>query len=218
MLILGGCSSSVAWTDNELDMVAEYIAGTMLKYDKNYEEALVNIEEYEEEIQVAMGNQPTTSPSPTPTPTPTPNDVKEKHSSGNSTIHEVIGGGKVNVEYKSYKTFTSYPKNSKYFSVDAAEGNELIVVSFELTNQSNKTNSVDLISKNVKYQLNINTETHYQPLLTLLSDDVQFLNIELGPNETAEAVLVFEVPQELNKNEIKLIISDENKTASITIK
>lgn len=218
MLILGGCSSSVAWTDNELNMVAEYIAGTMLKYDKNYEEALVNIEEYEEELQVAMGNQPTTSPSSTPTPTPTPNDVEEKPSSENSTIHEVIGGGKVNVEYKSYKTFTSYPKNSKYFSVDAAEGNELIVVFFELTNQSSKENSIDLISKNVKYQLNINTETYYQPLLTLLSNDVQFLNMELEPNKTVEAVLVYEVPQELNKKEIKLIISDKNKTASVTIK
>ena len=223
MLLLGGCSSVSNLSNNEIELVAEYIAGTMLKYDKNYEEALVEVEGYKEEVKAVWESQPlstptlTTTPTPTPTITTTTSDEVENTATANSSMDEVIGDDKVEVKYKSNKTYTSFPKNSKYFSVDAAEGNELIVITFELENQSTQTKVIDLINKDINYQLRIGNKTLYKPLLTLLTNDVQFLNITLEPNTTTEAVLVFEVPDKANKDEIDLIIADDNKTAIISI-
>jgi len=210
-------------SNNEIELVAEYIAGTMLKYDKNYEEALVEVEGYKEEVKAVWESQPlstptlTTTPTPTPTVTTTTSVEAENTASVKSSMDEAIGDNKVEVKYKSYKTYTSFPKNSKYFSVDAAEGNELIVITFELENQSTKEKVIDLITKDINYQLKISNETLYKPLLTFLTNDIQFLNITLEPNATTEAVLVFEISDKANKDEIDLIITEDNKTAIISI-
>lgn len=103
MLVLTGCASSISLTDNESDLVAEYIAGLMFKYDKNYEETLILPEEETEEVVVSV--------SPTPTPVSTndsnkgaasQNENKDGNVQANADFTEVIGVKDLEIEYGGY--------------------------------------------------------------------------------------------------------------------
>ena len=58
---MGGCLQDVPLTDTEMDAVAEYAAGLLLKHDVNYTSSLLPDDVMEELLR----------PSPTPTPSPT---------------------------------------------------------------------------------------------------------------------------------------------------
>lgn len=217
MLFLTGCVSSISLTDNESDLVAEYIAGLMFKYDTNYEEALIPPEEEKEEVVVTI------SPSPTPVlindsdkGTTSQNENKDGNVQANVDFTEVVGVKNLEIEYGGYEVKDSISDN--YFNIESGEGKSLIIVKFRLKNTSDKDINVNLTKSNIMYQLDINTGNFQKPLLTFLDNDLRMIDTTIKANSSFDTVLVFNVSEKVNLDVVNVIISHSQKTAIIKLK
>jgi hypothetical protein len=171
----------------------------------------------------------------TDTPTPTPaNEVPsggqnaasaEKTADGDKTaneytLSEVIGKDHIEVEYTGYKFYSSYPENTTnaYFSLTPMEGNQLLVATFNIKKTSNKDITLNLGKSDVIYQLDVNVGTVYKPQLSLLVNDLQFIDMKIEAGKSKTALLIFEVSKNLDKSNINLIASKNDKTVIFEIK
>ena len=217
MLVLTGCASSISLTDNESDLVAEYIAGLMFKYDTNYEEALIPPEEVNEEVVVTI------SPSPTPVSmngsdkgTISQNEIKDGNVQANADFTEVIGVKNLEIEYVGYEEKDSLSDN--YFNIESGEGKNLVIVKFKLKNTSDKDIKLNLTKSNILYQLDINTGNFQKPLLTFLDNDLRMIDTTIKAKSSLDTVLVFNVSAKVNLDVVNVIVSHSHKTAIIKLK
>lgn len=208
--MFGGCLKEVPLTDAELDVVAEYAAGLLLNHDSHYESSyfpetkLVPTQEPTPTVTALPTTVPTgTEGKPTgsvtpepPTPTPLPDNSAET----NAQLTKVIDMTDVEAEYDGYELYKSYISNS-YFTLDAKEGKRYLVVSLQLHNRSEEPKELYLAEKQLKCALYLNAEKKMlRPSFTLTPNDLQFFGtreapVVLEPDETKEAVLVFEVDE-----------------------
>lgn len=233
ILTLTACTSTYNLAEQEVDIVAETMAGILLKQDSNYVNQLLLLSDIE--LDKEMVETPTeedevisedmakkTNDTVDIKKTNDTADIKkapvitdkEEH-----TISEVIGAEDFSIHYKGYELYNNYPNDtySTYFSLTPREGNQLLVVSFTATNITNNTKNLNLIKSGIKYQLNLNETKKHVPLLTLLENDLQYINIPIGGDQTEEVILVFEIADEAVTT-IDLNVSKDNKNMSIQIK
>jgi len=236
--LLGGCLEATPLTDEEMDVVAEYAASLLLKYDKNYDTPLYYVEEREERLTPTPTPEPVVKVTPTPTvaagssvgngsvgdsaatptvtpiPTPTPQMFNEAETSKQLT--EIIAEENIAVTCEGWVPMKSV-ESSEYFSLIAKEGRQYIVVSFLLHNTTNEEMNFDASEKGLEYTLDINTGTVYRVSLSMLENDMQYMEIPVPANGTAEAVLVFEIA-DTEINTMHLIVensSDESVFAKL---
>lgn len=220
-LSLTGCIKKYELSEQQSDATAEYMAGLLLKYDKNYEPHLTPLDEL-----TKVSEAPKVTEAITATPTPAQEATTENSDSGveavakEYTLSEVIGVSDIEILYSGYKICESYPEDatSAYFSLTPAEGNQLLVASFSIKNQSNKEKVLDLSNSGELYQLDINVGTVYKPSLTLLKNNLQYIDITIGAGKTETALLIFEVSKDTDISDINLITSKEDRTEIIEIK
>ncbi|MDD5934892.1 MAG: DUF5067 domain-containing protein [Clostridiales bacterium] len=217
MIGLTGCTSAISLSEDEENMVAEYLAQVVLYDQDTYVEALVS---------------PTPTPIPTVTPTPTQSPEVTKAPSNTSTqgsqtgttanqqanadYVQVMGISDLKAEYTGYEVEMAYTDAS--FNLQASKGNELFVVKFEITNTSKKDKEFSLGDLNINYILDINTGNNIKPLITLKDNDLRYINTKIKAGKKIEGVLMFEVKKETKVNTANLIISREDKTAIVKIK
>lgn len=222
MILLTGCASSISLTDNESDIVAEYVAGLVFKFDKNYEEALIDPEEDGEENEVVATLTPTTSPSPTSVEGENVDSTKKGNSNtdaniqANSDLAEVIGFKKLSIEYSGYEVKENL--SDSYFNIESGEGKKLLIAKFKLKNNTKKDVTLNLSNTEVLYQLDINTGNFQKPLLTFLDNDLRLIDTAVKANSTLDTVLVFTVPDNVNLDVVNVIISRAHKTAIVKLK
>ncbi|HKL99721.1 MAG TPA: hypothetical protein VJZ06_07435 [Mobilitalea sp.] len=228
MLSLTGCIHKYQLSDENTEVAAEYMAGILLQYDENYQSSLIKKEELEEKIVNLLAEEANKAVStPTPTPVPTNEEsgsqvVGDENTlmDGEFTIAEVIGATNIDIQYDSYKLYNSYPEDdtSTYFSLTPNIGSQLLVATFSLGNETDKKRKIDLSKSKIVYQLDVNVGTIYKPLLTLLENDLQFIMMNVEPKKKETALLIFEVPKDVEMKNINLIISKDSKTEIIEIK
>ena len=123
------------------------------------------------------------------------------------------------IKYKEYKLYKNYPEDisNTYFSLTPREGNQLLVVSFDAGNTSKDTKSLNLIKTGIRFELKVNQEKTYVPLLTLLENDLQYINIPVEGQKTEEVILVFEIPKE-EISAVNLTVTNEDRTTNLGMK
>lgn len=223
-LSLTGCINSYNYTEKETDSVAEYMAGLLLKYDSQYNRALLPMSKIKkEDVQEAAAEQE----EPTIPQTDSANKPSEQKETDQAeipaqsyTLSEVIGVKGVELQYQSYKLADTYPEDSTntYFSLLPRDGYKLLVMEFTLTNTTKKDKSLNLTNAKVQYQLEVNAEKQYKPLLTLLENDLQYINVKLQKQDTIPVLLIYELPADTKVNGINLLVSKGNKSGAFKIK
>lgn len=221
MLPLTGCINEYNATKEQNDAVAEYMAGLLLEYDKDYDQELTSMDELTDDDSEADGG----------TLTPSPATSIDDTTSGNSdngitdtstmyTLSEVIGNSNFELNYKSYQIADTYPEDadSALFVLTPREGYHLLVVTFTVKNISDGDQTLNLSEDNILYQLEVASGTEYTPLLTLLENDLQYLEVKLGSEKTKKALLVFEVLEGTNISNINLVVSKGNNSNTTKIK
>jgi len=93
-----------------------------------------------------------------------------------------------------------------------------LVASFLAKNISDKEKTLNLSNSKVLYQLDINVGTVYKPLLTLLENDLQYIDITIGAGKNKTVLLVFEVSKDIDISNINLIASKDDRTEIIEFK
>lgn len=217
---LTGCGV-VTLTDQENNGIAEYIAGTLLKYDRKYETNLVEQEELEE-----MDTQIDSAPTPTPNSDPNSNNTnKDSSKSGNDKAVNYkdlksVYASNIDVIYDGYELCESYPKDASElgYMVDAPLGEKLLVIQFAVKNLKGEEQRVNLLSKNISYQLDMDLDTIYKPLFTGLENDLQYLDVTIPAKGSTDAVLIFQVKDKKKIKNLNVLVTNNDKTAIIKMK
>lgn len=231
-----GCSSGEKLSDKENDSLAEYMAGTLLKHDKNYDQALT----YEDEPEIPEETD-SSQTSETPAPSPSPDTSEESDSpdsvvpmdSPDSTdasenagqesaceLRELYDVDGITISYDTFMTASSYPKGGKssYYSVEAKKNHKLVVLKFDVMNSKNKKVMLNLLQSGVSYQLETSDGTVYKPLITLVVEDLQYLDYYVAGKDKDKAVLIFELPDNAKLSGTVFRAQKQDKVCKITIK
>ncbi len=241
LTMFAGCYEPLELTESELDMVAEYAAGVLVEHGTKATDTLLDREEQLEAF-AAMA-----TPTPRPTLAPVKNDKEpsgEGTQSGNQSVSvtekpvptavpdnseatmkdltELIGQKGFFFRYVGHKSTMLYQGAGDLFAA-AGEGKQLIVLEFEVTNQSGTEAELVLnkgASKEFIYTLRIGDKM-IRPSLTLLEEDFYTAyDVSYKPEETRKCVLVFECAKNVAlDNVILTVLRDvEGKEDSVLIK
>ncbi len=243
LAMFGGCYEPLDITDSEMDMVAEYAAGVLVKHGTNATDTLLNREEQE----IAWAELATPTPRPTlpplgsdkrpendestsgdstgeavPTAKPTPTAVPENTELTMQDLTNLLAKDDFFFTYSGCKETLLYQGANGMFAA-AEEGKQLIVLEFDVTNQSDKDATLVLnkgAEKEFMFTLRIGNRT-VRPSLTLLDEDF-YTSYEVAykAGEEKTCVLVFECDDKLATENMTLtVLRDvEGKEDSVLIK
>ncbi|WP_455714734.1 DUF5067 domain-containing protein [Anaerosporobacter sp.] len=229
-MLLSACSSTKTLEEENNAIVAQYIAGSILKYDKYYQDGLVYAYQRTSEDENATVEIEQTVQVGVKEDTKKDTDVDETTKLDNSNEEEEVKETlyelsdiyqlkDIAVDYLKYTTTSSYTGSysDQAFGVEAKSGNELVVFEFKIKNNSKKKQNVKLIRSGISYNLKIGEEVHY-PILSIVSNDIQYFESTIAAGKAKKAVLIFEVPKKTKVKDSTLIVTNADKASQITVK
>lgn len=214
---LTGCSS-ISYTPEQEDAIANYAADIVLKHDSKYGEDRIG--EYE---------TTTKPPESVPQQETQPNQGDGGNAgegNGNTQVDTIATTGditnamKINglsAEYVDYDVTDQYPSGdiaNNTFVMKALENSKLLVVKFKLTNQTGQDVSINMMSDNRKYKGTVNDSKKYNSQLTLLMDALNTYEGTIANGSSQELVLVFQTQLDSKDDVNSLAISITDASGS----
>ena len=240
MLLLGGCYEPLPITEKEMDMVAEYAAGVLVKYGTDSEEILLNLREQQQAALLTVTptvkptKEPTKSPDPTAFPSITPGKNPEDEKKPSVTpapdyseatmeaLTKLLAKEGFSFRYLGFEVGQLYQGEGEMFAA-AAEGKKLIVLEFSITNTSSSAKKLTMnrgAARDYIFTLRAGSSS-VKPTLTLLREDLYTsYDVSYQAGETKKGVLVFECPEKTDTTTMNLAVLKENdgKDDSVIIK
>ncbi len=214
VMLLVGCEKVIELTDDETQLIAEYAAELLLKYDINYvdriddgnqkaeELASEALEESTERLTEQSTEQERTSEEATTegmetTSGEATNETFEANPVGTESNIAIIAGIEgVDITFREYSIVDKYPatdEQGEFIYLEASEGYQLLVLHFDVVNNTQDIVSFSLLDKEIDYRIVCNGSKAANPMLTILMDDLGTLETNVEPGVQQEAVLVFQV-------------------------
>lgn len=219
---LSGCAltSEVSVPEEESGLIAEYAAGLLLKYDSKHENGLERIEEDPEE---ETGEEETGEEE-------TDGSEKETGEAHEETVDatteaaavpaepvmplgEAMGLTGFDITYQSYEVCDIYPEEAPgdmFFSMQASQGKDLMIVHFNLTNTSENEQLCDMVNNNILFRLIINGSERINEQTTILLNDLKQYQDTVAGYGMTDVVLVFEIAEGAQDNfqMLQLLVRD----------
>lgn len=209
--MLTGCGVDFPELESEEQaQVAEYTAGLILKYDKNYHSNLLDGEELAE--AVAKKEQEALKAAALEEAAAAEKAAAEKakeEASGQpketaadlpKTLTEIMAIEGIAFRYTGYEILKEYPSlivpGEVAFAVSASPGKKLLVLKVEVTNQGSADYELDMLQKGTGFRVGWNGEKARKGLATMLLDDLTVFNGVIAAGQTISTVIVSEVPEE----------------------
>lgn len=227
-MFLVGCEKVVELTDEETQLIAEYAAELLLKYDINYvdriDEGNQKAEEMSSEALEKFINGETTTSNAT-TEENTKEEVTTEQSEGTNRhesesetgdagteeepvigteqdIAVIAGIEGAKITFWEHFVADKYPDTEEqgdFIHLEASQGYRLLVLKFNVENLTDDVLAVNMIDKELDYRLVCNG-TSAKPMLTILMDDLGTLETNVEPGVPQEAVLVFQIAEDIQDN------------------
>ncbi len=106
----------------------------------------------------------------------------------------------VYIKYDYYMVLDEYPSYDKegvFITVEAPQGYKLLVLKFKIENKTNDNQTIDLYSKDVDYRIIVDDSKSAKQMLTILMDDLYTYEGIVAASMYNEAVLLFQVSDEI---------------------
>lgn len=222
---LSGCSQRVDITNEESELIAEYSAGILLKYDKNYNSGLSYMlqnenNEMSESVEVSQGGEavkPIQQSKDIELPVDEDNmgNLEEPGATQNGNLNEALGLDQFDITYTGFEFTDFYPnqgsKEDMNYVVNPKSGNKLLVLNFNLSTTSNETQRINLLVANTNFTITINGTTILDNVKTVLLDDLSTISEDIEVGATLKAVLLFEVSNDYG-GEVSSLVLNVNST------
>jgi hypothetical protein len=234
-MMFTGCAKMTDLSDQQSDVIAEYMAGSVLRYTDNYKEALVYPEDTKDEqdnvtvikesndtkeestANTATDKQETNKGAVTTSSTGTKDTKTEKSDLSYQEFYKIISDNKYQIKYNGFKLQSSYAQRDAYFTLTPTSGNKLLAVNFKVSNKSKSSVKVNLDKIHIVYKLSTKDGKSYSPMVTLLDTDMKYLNFTLKSGNSDDAVLIFDVPENLKTDGLTLSISLNGQKAILDL-
>lgn len=217
---LAGCGENAIpdMTDEQVKMIGEYVAVTMMKYDANHRSRLVDLPE-DKKPQPPAEPEATKEPSGmgdvADTPVIDPSAPENQYS-----MEEVLGLPEgVTLAFSGQKLCDVYPDagENEAFSLSASKGKRLLVLSYTLNNASGQEQEVNILASGASFRVTANEGRSRRVLLTNLPQDMATYVGTVPANSVVEAVLLVEVDEETVSSGVETVLLNvKNDTKSYT--
>lgn len=222
-LSLTGCAENQIpdVTDEQMDVMKNYVAAAMMKYNMGRRSRLVDLSKYSylDAVPDVEPDKPQGMDPVDDTPIVNAPSSEGAAGSGEETVYrmeEVLGLPEgVTIAFLGYDTYDFYPEDGDGadFGISASEGKKLLVVSFALENAGEQEQEVDLQFPDATFRITVNGDYTRKVLTTILLNDLFTYSDTLQAGEGEEVVLVIEVDAEMEENisSIDLGVKKESK-------
>lgn len=216
MASLSGCSGVIDLNGRSDELIAEYAAGVLMQYTyENLKPKPFNRAEY--------------YPNGIPTADTITETVEDETKEGDLTMYNSAAdyatmlGITCDMSYVGYEICDTFPNGGveTFYSISATKGNKLVVVHFNLTNNSGGDIGIDTLQSAKEYKLTVNGSTKVNVQDTILPEDIQNMSEVISPGASADRVLIFQVSQEVASDvkSMMLTVKDEaGSTISLNLK
>lgn len=136
------------------------------------------------------------------------------------SIEDFLNASGFSIQYGGYDVLDSYPEEGgeAYFSMDSTQGNDLLVIYFNVTNNQNGALHLDIFNQDFIFKLAVNGGNFSSNFRTLLEDDFSAYIGDFESGETKRLILVTEVKEGTVIDTLGLRISKGNDSITKTLK
>lgn len=233
-VMLTGCGAMPDLTQEETQLISEYAVGVLLKYDTSNSRRLVDTSAYDEVTEPEeLIEEPEQEPEKdqseaVPVDDTEVVDVSQDEEAMPSTIESYYGIQNITFQYTGYELTDSYPpsdwnaedgdgQESVFFSMDATDGTQLLVLKFQATNASGEDIELNMLEHNARFRVSVNGEPSKGALATMLLNDMQTYDDIIAAGSSTELISIVEIPQGTNVNTIDFILRGNNENATLTL-
>lgn len=232
VFLFTGCGVSFPdLTAEEQQVIGEYAATRLLKYDANNRSRLMTREEVKavelrkqelEEARKELTGEGMDPVEDTP--------VIEIGQSGSvvtggeaASVEEFLGLPQdVRISYQGYIICDSYPEDGEmdsFFTLDATAGRKLLVLNFRMENSNQSNVPVDLLGQNVLMRVTMNETLTRNALVTMLEEDFSTYRGEIPAGKSVDVVLLIEVEADMagSLSALQLSIKKNGETTTISL-
>ena len=232
-ICLTGCGNVIPeMTPQQQELVVEFAASELLKFDQKHATKLVPLEMIQE---VEESNQADSSVSEEKEE-PSADVVKENEEEGipvdeatvidqtqkaSQSVDEFLELTGVSIAYVGYELTDSYPPEAAddvFFFMSATENNKLLVLKFQVENTFGGDIELDFAHRQTRYKIAVNG-LEQNALTTMLLNDMAYYQGSLAAGESIELVLVGEVSNEqadqITSLELMMKSVDDSATISL---
>lgn len=237
-VLMTGCGSVMPdLTEEETEIISEYAAGVLLKYDRVHSGRLMSVAEYEMEENKKAEREAAAS---VEQPVEQENAAEENAEAENTTVDtEVVDVSQdaeaavpstiegyydiqdITFQYTGYELTDSYPSGNEedniFFAMDATEGMQLLVLKFTATNVSSADQTLDMIGYGARFKVSVNGGSGENALSTMLLNDLQNYKDVIPAGAGAELVSIVEVPQATTVESIDFILRGDAGNSVINL-
>lgn len=207
-ILMTGCGNAmVELTPEESAVISEYAVGLLLKYDKNHKSRIMSDREMAEaeEKQRIIEEETRQREQKKVEGQKSAEQADSDRGGGeetevlqNADIADFLGLDNFTVNYQGYELAASYPAtgDDMIFAVDATQGCQLLVLHFNIVNQSQNAETCDILSMAVRSKVMVNKGQWKNTLVTMLYNDFAGFQETIEAGNGQEAVIIAEYPQE----------------------
>lgn len=228
MLSLGllcGCGAQIPdLTSEETELISEYAAGILLKYDKKSNTRLVELDEndliYEKTVEEVMQEpEPATESDALYDEVTNLDENKDGITYSTRGLNEIIGVNNISLYYQGYDIADTYPMDhpNAYYACDASAGKTFLILNIGASNSGSESVELALNQLEIKYEIMLNENENVQVLATLSPNDIHYYKKVLESGQTDLLVLIAEISKEVAESidTISLSITKDDMTEYI---
>lgn len=213
-LLLTGCGESdVEVTSEQNDLIAEYVAGVLMKHSYEnkwkYVKLDANITNYQRPSQAYTQAAPKPSSQAQQGGTqPKSADAGTTSSGTLSDLASALELSGVTITYAGNTVCQNYPEGSDVLSVMATSGRDILAVEFDLKNTTENDVICNTAPLGVVMRITVNNTTTVTEYATMLNNDLNTLSgVSIAPGQSYRAVVLFMVPKGSADNISSLVIT-----------
>lgn len=237
-LSLTGCGSLVDMpelSEEQEEVITEYAAGLMLKYDTKYTTSLLDEDElakrqekeandrakeraYKEAAEAYLANKANESKNEH-----VESDSKQPSESYDTQISDIAsfyGLDGFTISYTGYELCESYPSSGAdlLMAMDATDGKQLLVLSFDVQNVSGGEANFDMFYRKPSFTITLNGSEKVRQQATLLLDDMAAYNGSISAGSSEPMVLIYEVDDSVTGvDSLVMTVKNDTGKGSMTL-
>lgn len=205
-LFLTGCTST-NFDTNTSNIVAEYVAGTLVKYSYDYKDRYTDLSDKlvfedetipEESTSEEESETETEKPAIDPVDESTSNSKEEESTTagdGTWAIGNILKLDPLTVKYSNYTTSDTISVG-EIFEMEADEGNMFVVVNFAIINKSDKSVTVNNSTDKTVVKLYVNEKPYINHASLVLNDITNLKDVKIDAGNSYDGVIIFMLPKE----------------------
>lgn len=220
-VVLSGCAEKLTeLTPSERDAIVSYSAHLVTKYNSNQKKGFVYLDE--ETIQkIKTSKQSSTPVTPIiPTDSSNQNGNQTGSTTKSVTAKEAMGIAGINAVITGINLADSFMGANGAFDITPSEGMKLLWLNIQLTNETNAPITVDVLSSEMRFTIQVNGKAESGSMVTIFDNDLTTIQKSMAAGEKLDTTLFFQVSEQKQEalTKVDFIVKKDKTSYVVNVK